>query len=178
MLIGPGVAGLVLAARRGLFRKWEGLLVAGAGLVPLGACLLVSTTTRYRSGAAAPLALGTALLGALVVEAIRERRVRPLLPYLVAAAVLSAQTFLPSPVRAWPHRWSDTVVAATLAEARVSPEAGAAEIRRYLEEAKGAPDRERGLNSMQHWLAGERAFTRVEPAAIAPPERRYSGGTH
>jgi hypothetical protein len=174
-LLGPGVAGLVLAARRGLFRKREGLHVAAAALVPLGACLLVSTTTRYRSGAAAPLALGTALLAVLAVEAIRERRVTPLLPWLALAALLSAQTLLPSPVRAWPHRWSDTVVAATLAETRVSPEAGAAEIRRYLEEAKDAPDRERGLDAMRRWLAGERAFTRVEPAAIAPPERRYSG---
>jgi hypothetical protein len=43
-------------------------------------------------------------------------------------------------VRARPNRWSDTVVAATLAEARISPEAGAAEIRRYLEVARGQLD--------------------------------------
>jgi hypothetical protein len=174
-VFGPGVTGLVLAARRGLFRKGEALLVAGAGLVPLAACVLVSTTTRYRSGAAAPLALGTALLGALAVEAIRARGVKPLLPYLATAAVLSAQTFLPSPVRARPNRWSDTIVAATLAEARVSPEAGAAEVRRYLEEQGDDPDRQRGLVAMQQWLAGGRAFSRVEPKGIAPPERRYRG---
>ena len=172
-VFGPGVAGLALAARRGLFRKGEGLLVAGAGLVPLAACVLVSTTTRYRSGAAAPLALGTALLGALAFEAIRARQVRPLLPYLATAAILSAQTLLPSPVRARPNRWSDAIVAATLAEARTSPEAGAAEIRRYLEEQGDDPDRKRGLVAMQHWLAGERAFSRVEPQGIAPPKRRY-----
>lgn len=174
-IFGPGVAGLFLAARHGLFRKGELLLVAGAGLVPLAACILVSTTTRYRSGAAAPLALGTALLGALAIEALRARGLRPLIPYLAAAAVLTAQTLLPSPVRARPNRWSDTIVAATLAEARISPEAGAAEIRRYLEEQRDDPDRKRGLVAMQHWLVGERAFSRVEPAGIAPPERRYRG---
>ncbi|MBK8595839.1 MAG: hypothetical protein IPN83_09680 [Holophagales bacterium] len=174
-VFGPGVAGLILAARRGLFRRREAFLVAGAGVVPLAACVLVSTTTRYRAGAAAPLALGTALLGALAVEAFRARQVRPLLPYLATAAVLSAQTLLPSPIRARPNRWSDTIVAATLAEARTSPEAGAAEIRRYLEEQGEDPDRTRGLMAMQRWLAGDRAISRVEPAGIAPPERRYQG---
>lgn len=173
-LLGPGVAGLLLARQRGLLRKGEGILVAGAGLVPLGACLLVSTTTRYRGGAAAPLALGTALLGALLVEAVRQRRLRMLVPHLALSVILSAQTFLPSPVRAYPHRWADTIVAATLAEARISPEAGAAEIRRYLVERGDDPARQHGLVAMHRWLAGERAFTRVEPAGVAPPERRYS----
>jgi hypothetical protein len=173
-LLGPGVAGLLLARQRGLLRKGEGILVAGAALVPLGACLLVSTTTRYRSGAAAPLALGTALFCALLVEAVREGRLRRLFPHVALAVILSAQTLLPSPVRGYARRWSDTIVAATLAEARVSPEAGAAEIKRYLTECGDDPDRQRGLVAMQHWLAGERAFTRVEPAAIAPPGRRFS----
>ena len=97
VLLGPGLAGLVLAQRRGLFRRGEGFLVAGAGLVPLGACVLVSTTTRYRSGAAAPLALGTALLGALVFEALRQRRGRDAAAPLAAAALLSA--LLLPPVR-------------------------------------------------------------------------------
>jgi hypothetical protein len=172
-VFGPGLAGLLLAKRSGLFRKGEALLLAGACLVPLAACVLVSTTTRYRSGAAAPLALGTALLLALTVEAIRARRVRPLIPYLATAAILSAQTLLPSPVRARPNRWSDTVVAATLAEAKISPEAGAAEIQRYLDEQGDDPDRKDGLLAMQHWLAGGRAFARVAPEGVAPPERRY-----
>jgi len=173
-LLGPGVAGLLLAWRRGLFRGGEALLVAGAGLVPLGACVLVSTTTRYRSGAAAPLALGTALFALLLSEALRERRLRPVLPWVAVAVFLTAQALLPSPVRAWPYRWSDTIVAATLAEARVSPEAGAAEVRRYLEEYGADPDRLRGLVAMNRWLAGERGFTRVEPSAIVPEGRRFS----
>ncbi|MHB8799773.1 MAG: hypothetical protein ACYDBY_15035 [Thermoanaerobaculia bacterium] len=173
-LLGPGVAGLALAARRGLFRRSEGLLVAFAGLIPLAACLLVSTTTRYRSGAAAPLALGTALFAFLASEALRERRARAVLPWAGLAAALTAATFLPSPVRAWPWRWSDTIVAATLAEARVSPEAGAAEVRRYLEENRADPGRAQGLVAMNLWLAGRRDFTLVEPAGIAPPSRRFS----
>ncbi len=174
-LLGPGVAGLLLAAgRRSLLRPGEGLLAAGAFLVPLGACLLVSTTTRYRAGWAAPLALGTALLAALAFEALRAGRGRALVPWAAVAALLTAQAFLPSPVRAWPARWADTIVAATLAEARVSPEAGAAEVKRYLEEAGDDPDRMRGLLAMHRWLSGERDLARMEPEGVAPPGRRFS----
>ena len=48
-------------------------------------------------------------------------------------------------------------------------EAGAAEVRRYLEANGGDPDRAQGLVAMNHWLAGNRAFARIEPAGIAPP---------
>jgi hypothetical protein len=171
--LGPGLAGLVLAQRRGLFRRGEGLLVAGAGLVPLGACVLVSTTTRYRSGAAAPLALGTALLAALAYEAARDRRVRGVVVPLAAAALLSALCLLPSAVPVRRVRWADTIVAATLAEARLSPEAGAAEIRRYLEEAGDDTDRVRGRGAMSRWLAGDRSGALLEPEGVAPPEKRY-----
>ena len=173
VLLGPGVAGLVLAERRGLFRRGEGLLVAGAGLVPLGACVLVSTTTRYRSGAAAPLALGTALLGALVFEALRQRRGRDVAVPLAGAALLSALCFLPSAVPVRRVRWADTIVAATLTEALVSPEAGAAEIRRYLGEADADTDRVRGERAMTRWLTGDRGGAVLEPEGVAPPERRY-----
>ncbi len=174
-VLGPGLAGLVLAGRRSLFRRGEALLVAGAGLVPLGACVLVSTTTRYRSGAAAPLALGTALLAALVFEALRDRRGRDAAAAVAAAATLSALTFLPSPVPARRIRWADTIVAATLTEARISPEAGAAEIRRYLAEAEEDTDRANGRRAMDRWLGGERRQTLVEPEGVAPLGRRYVG---
>jgi hypothetical protein len=173
VLLGPGLAGLVLAARCGLFRRGEGLVVAGAGLVPLGACVLVSTTTRYRSGAAAPLALGTALLGALVLEALRQRRWRGVAVPLSVAAVLSSLCFLPSAVPVRRVRWADTIVAATLAEALVSPEAGVAEIRRYLAEADDDTDRVRGRRAMSRWLAGDRSDAVLEPEGVAPSERRY-----
>lgn len=173
-VIGAGAAGLLLAGRRRLFREGEGLLVGLAALVPLGACLMVSTTTRYRSGASAPLALGTALFALLAAEALRERRPLRLLPWFGLAAALTVVALRPSPVRAWPWRWADTMVAATLAEARISPEAGAAEVRRYLAENSGDPDRARGLIAMNHWLAGRREHTRVEPSGIAPPSRRFS----
>jgi hypothetical protein len=174
-LLGPGVAGLAAASRRGLFRKGEAVLAATAALVPLGACLLVSTTTRYRVGAAAPLALGVALLAGIAFGKVRERTAAPsALPWLGLAAVLTAQAFLPSPVRSWPFRWVDTVVTATLTEARFSPEQGAEEIRQWLDRSRTAPDRRVGLASMRRWLMGEREFTRIDPAAIAPPERRYT----
>ena len=173
-IVGAGVTGLLLAGRRRLFREGEGLLVAVSALVPLAACVMVSTTTRYRSGASAPLALGAALFTLLVFEAFRQRRPLRLIPWIGLAAALTIVALLPSPVRAWPWRWADTMVAATLAEARVSPEAGAAEVRRYLAENHGDPDRARGLVAMNHWLAGRREQTRVEPSGIAPPSRRFS----
>ena len=173
LLVGPGAVGLVLAARRGLFRKVEGLLVAAAGLVPLGACVLVSTTTRYRSGAAAPLALGTALFAALVLETVRERRLAGAGVPLVAAALVTAAAYLPSAVPVRRVRWADTIVAATLAEARVSPEAGASEVRRYLADPGDDMDVARGRRAMARWLAGERDWTLVEPAGVAPSGRRY-----
>ena len=174
-VLGPGLAGLVLAGRRDLFRRGEGLLVAGAGLVPLGACVLVSTTTRYRSGVAAPLALGTAFLAGFVLEALRDRRGRDVAAAVAAAAILTAQTFLPSPVPARRVRWADTIVAATLAEARVSPEAGAEEIRRYLAVAEEDSDRRNGRRAMDRWLGGERNFALLEPQGVAPPGRRFAG---
>ena len=64
--------------------------MAVVGLVPFGACLLVSTTTRYRVGAIAPLALGTALLAGFAFEALRDRRRRD-----VAAAVGAAASCPP-----------------------------------------------------------------------------------
>jgi hypothetical protein len=172
-LLGPGVTGLVFAARRGLFRRGEGLLFAGAALVPLGACVLVSTTTRYRSGAAAPLAVGTALLLALVLEEVREGRACGAVIPLGAAALLTAAAFLPAAVPVRRVRWADAVVAATLAEAKVSPEAGAAEVRRYLADSADDMDAAQGRRALARWLSGERDWTLVDSAAVAPPDRRY-----
>ena len=173
-VLGTGLVGLFLAARRRLFRPEEGVLVLLAGLVPLAACLLVSTTTRYRSAAIAPLALGTGLLVAYLAGELAVRRPRAIVPPLGAAALLTGLTLLPSPVASPQHRWSDTIVAATLAEARISPEAGAAEVRRYLEEGRSDPRRAVGMVVMHRWLAGDRTMAQVAPPGVAPPERRYS----
>jgi len=173
LLLGPGAVGLVLSARRSLFRRGEGLLVAAAVLVPLGACVLVSTTTRYRCGAAAPLALGTALLAALVLEAVRERRLSGAVVPIGAAALVTAAALLPPAVPVRHVRWADTIVAATLAEARVSPEAGASEVRRYLADPGDDMDAANGRRAMARWLAGRRDWTLVEPAGVAPAGSRY-----
>jgi hypothetical protein len=173
-LLGTGVAGLVLAARRRIYRPGEAVLVMVAALVPLAACLLVSTTTRYRTAAVAPLALGTGLLLALSAEALRERRVGEVIIPFLGAGILSLQTLLPSPVPCPKSRWSDSLVAATLAEARLSPEAGAAEIRRYLEEGRDDPQRAAGMVAMNRWLAGNRAIASVAAPGVAPVERRFT----
>ncbi len=172
-LLGTGVIGLVLAARRRLYRPGEAALVAVAALVPLAACLLVSTTTRYRTAAVAPLALGTGLLLSLLVEALRHRRVAELIVPLSGAGILSLQTLLPSPVPCPKSRWADSLVAATLAESRISPEAGAVEIRRYLQEGLDDPRRAAGMVAMNRWLAGDRSMTRVAVRGVAPVERRF-----
>ena len=172
-LLGTGVSGLVLAARRRLYRPGEAALVAVAALVPLAACLLVSTTTRYRTAAAAPLALGTGLLLSLSAEALRHRRVAGLIVPLVGAGILSLQTLLPSPVPCPKSRWADSLVAATLAESRISPEAGAAEIRRYLQEGRDDPRRGEGMVAMNRWLAGDRSMTGVAAPGVAPVDRRF-----
>ena len=172
-LLGTGVVGLLLAARRRLFRRGEAALVTIAALVPLAACLLVSTTTRYRSAAAGPLALGSGLFLGLTAEALARRRFAGAVVPASAATLLSLQTLLPSPVPCPKHRWSDALVAATLAESRFSPEAGAAEVRRYLEEGQDDPERGLGMIAMNRWLAGERT-ARVAAPGVAPVERRYS----
>ncbi|MBK9088646.1 MAG: hypothetical protein IPL90_06200 [Holophagales bacterium] len=172
-LLGTGVAGLVLAGRRRLYRPGEAALVVVAALVPLAACLLVSTTTRYRTASVAPLALGTGLLLALSAEALRERRVAELIAPFFGAGLLSLQTLLPSPVPCPKNRYADVLVAATLAESRISPEAGAAEIRRYLVEGRDDPQRAAGMVAMNRWLAGDRSMTGVAARGVAPVERRF-----
>jgi hypothetical protein len=66
------------------------------------------------------------------------------------------------------------LVFATLAEARVSPEAGAAEVERYLAEGTDDRDRETGVTAAKAWLeSGDRSNIGLEPEGVAPPERRW-----
>ena len=74
------------------------------------------------------------------------------------------------------HRFADALVYATLVEAKVSPQAGAAEIERYLAEGGDDRDRDSGVASARSWLeSGERSNTGLASEGIAPPERRFSG---
>ncbi|HQR47007.1 MAG TPA: hypothetical protein PK598_13475, partial [Thermoanaerobaculia bacterium] len=175
-LLGFGVLGLLLAARRGLLPPGGGLLALVAFAVPLASCVLAVTTSRYRASAAPPLALGCALFLAWLATAWRagERRTPlALCAAGVAAGVLSAA--FPSPVPAPRHRWSDTIVAATLTEARVGPAAAIAEIERYRSAGRDDPRFETGLRALAAWEAGDRASARVAPPGVAPPEARYRG---
>ncbi|HSB35627.1 MAG TPA: hypothetical protein VLH41_02050 [Thermoanaerobaculia bacterium] len=173
-LFGVGMAGIVAALVRGVLRTDEGWLMAVALATPLAACLLVQTTSRYRIGGAPPLAVGAGLLVFLCLDEGKVRRTRTVVSWTLGAVLLSVlSAFLPSPIPTPRVRWADAIVAATLAEAREGPEAGAAEIRRYLEEGRNDPQREAGERGALAWLSGERAFTRVAPPGVAPPERRY-----
>ena len=173
-LVGIGIVGLCAALARGVLRKEEGWLVAVAIGTPLAACLLVQTTGRYRVGVVPPLALGAGFFAVLVFEEWRARsRARVLGLSLAALFVTILSAYLPSPIQTPRHRWADAIVEATIAEASEGPEAGAAEIRRYLLEGDDDPRRAAGEQAARAWLLGERSFTRVAPEGIAPPGRRY-----
>jgi len=173
-LVGVGIAGLFAALPRRVLRREEVWLLAVSVATPLAACLLVQTTARYRVGMVPPLAVGAGLLVVLSLEEWRARRRARVFGLSLAALLLSAlSALLPSPIPTPRHRWADAIVAATLAEAADGPEAGAAEIRRYLVEANDDPQREAGERAARVWLSGDRAFTRVAPGGVAPPGRRY-----
>ena len=172
-LLGAGLVGLLAALTRGVLRRDEGMLAFVGILAPLAACLLVQTTSRYRVGAIGPLALGAGLFLLFTFEEIRARRWRAVSVLAAAACVLSLVPLLPSTIYDARHRFSDTLVYATLAEAERGPEAAAEEIRRYVEE--GGDDRayDTALRAFRYWVrTGERTQALVEPAGIAPPERR------
>ncbi|MGZ6972285.1 MAG: hypothetical protein ACXVID_11515, partial [Thermoanaerobaculia bacterium] len=173
-LLGAGLVGLFAALMRGVLRREEGLLAAIAILTPLAACLLVQTTSRYRAAMAGPLALGAGLFFLFIIEEIRRRRLRTAILLALPAGLLSLVPLLPSTIPAGRHRFSDALVYATLIEAKVSPEAGAAEIERYLAEGGDDRDRDSGVASARAWLAsGGRPNVGLAPEGVAPPERRF-----
>lgn len=172
-LLGIGGVGICAALTRRVLRREEGILVLVGILAPLAACLLVQTTSRYRVGAIGPLALGAGLFLLFTLEEIQRRRWRAVSLLAGTAAVLSLVSLLPSTIYDARHRFSDTLVYATLAEAELGPEAAAEEIRRYVEE--GGDDRayDTAVRAFRYWVrTGERAHALVEPSGMAPPERR------
>ncbi len=172
-VLGTGLPGLLVAWRRRWLPRGEAALVTLALAVPIASCLLVSVTSRYRASAVPPLALGAGFLVAATVEAGRERRPATVVRAWAAGLALSLQTLLPPPVPVADTRWVDSVVYATLAEARGDPDAGAREVIRYLRE--GGSDRGRAAGEVyaKAWLAGARTLVRMEPRGLAPPERRF-----
>jgi hypothetical protein len=171
-VLGAGFVGLFAALTRGVLRKEEFALAIVAILTPLAACLLVQTTSRYRIGVAGPLAFGSGLLVLITFEEIRRRGLRAAGLLAAAVGVVSFVPLLPSAIPDGKHRFSDTIVYATLVEARVSPEAAKAEIERYLREGEDDGMRQIGMRSAAYWLTGDRSNTRVAPEGIAPPDRR------
>jgi hypothetical protein len=172
-VLGIGGIGICAALARRVLRREEGLLVFVGILTPLAACLLVQTTSRYRVGAVGPLALGSGLFLLVTLEEIRRRRWRSVSLLAATAGALSLVPLLPSTIYDARHRFADTIVYATIAEARRGPAAAAEEIRRYVEE--GGDDRmyDSALRGLRQWVrSGDRSGTFVEPAGIAPPERR------
>ena len=172
-VLGAGIVGLCAALSRGVLRKDEFLLALVGLLVPLASCLLVQTTSRYRAGAIGPLALGAGLFVLFTFEEIHHRRMRSVIVLTTAAAALSLVPLLPSVIPNGKHRFSDTLVYATIAEAKAGPADGAEEVRRYLAEGGDDPWREAGVASLKVWAeSGDRSNSLVDPEGVAPPERR------
>jgi hypothetical protein len=172
-LLGVGGVGLAVARGRRLLRGDEFLLAVTGILTPLAACLLVQTTSRYRVGVTGPLALGAGLFVVVVLDGVRRRRTRSVCLLLMAAAALSLVPLLPPVIYSARHRYSDTIVYATIVEGRRGPEAAAEEIRRYVEEAKDDRLYEAAVQVLRRWAkTGDRSGSLVEPEGIAPPERR------
>jgi hypothetical protein len=173
-VLGVGLVGLFAALARGVLRKGEFALALVAVLTPLAACLLVQTTSRYRAALAGPLALGAGLFFLFIIEEIRRRRLRTAILLALPAGLLSLVPLLPSTIPAGRHRFSDTLVYATLVEAKVSPAAGAAEIGRYLAEGMDDRDRDLGVSAARAWLvSGDRSNIGLAAEGVAPPERRW-----
>ena len=172
-VLGAGLVGLFAARTRRVLRKDEFLLAAVGILVPLASCLLVQTTSRYRAGAIGPLALGAGLFLVFTFEEIRRKDWRRAGLLALPAAALSLVPLLPSVIPDGRHRFSDTLVYATIVEAQVGPAAAAREVERYL--AEGGDDNRYavGVASLRQWAeSGDRSNTLVEPEGIAPPDRR------
>ena len=172
-LLGVGLAGLFAARTRGALRREEGLLAAVGILTPLAACLLVQTTSRYRAGAIAPLALGAGLFLLFTFEEMRRRKWRAASLLALPAAALSFVPLLPSAIPAGRHRWVDTMVYATLLEGKGDRGGAAHEVQRYLEEGTDDSLRSVGIASLRHWSeTGDRSVALVAPGGVAPSERR------
>lgn len=174
-LLGPGLVGLVAAGRTKLLTRAEAALAWVAFLTPLASCLVAQPISRYRLAAAGPLALGAGLGLGLLVEGWRGARRGSAVAGVLAALLLSGASILPPLIPAPRHRVADTLVAATLSEARGSPEAGAGEILRYVKEGGDDTRFSDGLWQARRWWAGERAMARLAPGGVAPPERRFRG---
>ncbi|MEO8584644.1 MAG: hypothetical protein ABI584_00640 [Acidobacteriota bacterium] len=173
-LLGVGLVGLFGALSRGVLRKEEGALAAVAILVPLAACLLVQTTSRYRAAMAGPLALGAGLFLLFTFKEIQARRFRAVCLLALTVGALSLLPLLPSTIPAGHHRFADALVYATLVEAKVSPAAGAAEIDRYLAEGADDRDRDTGVGAARAWLeSGDRSNIGLMPEGVAPKEQRF-----
>jgi hypothetical protein len=173
-LLGPGLVGLGAASARRLLSVGEAALVWCAFLLPLGSCLIVSTTSRYRVAVAGPLSIGAGIGLTIVLSFAADRPgFRRAVPTLALAALVSCVPLLPAVVPTPRTTYSDAIVAATLAEARGSGADGAVEIGRYLREGTDDPYREVGIVAAQAWLAGQRDHARVDPSAVAPPEKRF-----
>jgi hypothetical protein len=80
---------------------------------------------------------------------------------------------LPSVIPVERHRFSDTLVYATIAEGQDGPAAAAVEVRRYLEEGGDDTRRQVGIAAVRYWVeSGDRSSSLVEPSGIAPPGKR------
>lgn len=172
-LLGAGLVGLVAARRTRLLDGWETVVLSAGLLVPLASSILVQTTSRYRAGVAGPLALGAGLGVAVALARWSEpSRRRAVALGATLALVLSLVPLLPPVIDAGRVRAVDTLVCATLTEARGDAEGARDEVLRYIREGQDDPDRSGGLLRVWLWWNGARR-ARIDPPGVAPPEARF-----
>ncbi len=134
--------------------------LVGAGLVGLFAAWRRGVLRR-EEGLLALVAMLTPLAACLLVQTTSRYR------------AATAGSLLPSVIPTGKHRFSDTLVYATIVEAQEGPAAAAAEVRWYLEEGGDDQHRPAGIRALRYWAeSGDRSGSLVEPSGIAPPERR------
>ncbi|MCG3193599.1 MAG: hypothetical protein DIJKHBIC_02853 [Thermoanaerobaculia bacterium] len=172
-VVGVGLAGLAGAVRGRVLRRWEFLVLLSGVVFPLASCLLVSTTSRYRTSIIGVLAAGIGFGLPLGVRALREGRRLSVLASLLLAASFTLVAVLPPVVPTSRHRFSDAMVAATLAEALESPEAGYREVERYVREGEDDRYRGSGLATARAWILGQRWEEVMAAPGVAPADRRY-----
>jgi uncharacterized membrane protein len=165
LFLGPGLVGLVVAARSGLLTRAEAALLGVGFLVPLASTVLALSLSRYRLPVIGPLAIGAGLGAGLLAESLRHAP-RRAVAGVAAAVVVSLLALTPSVIPTPRHRWVDTMVLVSAFEARGAHEAALAEARRYLAEGGDDIDRERGVAQISRWLSGERGLV-----PLAPPEK-------
>ena len=165
-LLGAGLVGLFAALTRGVLRRDEAAARgrrdprAARGLSPRP-----DDVPLPRGGDRAARPRRRALLSLHLRRNTRPPAARGSAFSLRPRVRCPSFLLLPSVIPAGRHRFSDTLVYATIVEGQDGPAAAAAEVRRYLEEGGDDTRRQVGVAAVRYWAeSGDRSSSLVEPS--------------